>query len=100
MDVAETRGTCEVVDGRVLRPCVGLRAMLGGDYVGRRGKRKGLFLVPIFDGKAFSMSAAVLCSGEHSERGVVLNYCPFCGASIGHHLRSKDEAEEEVTADV
>ena len=90
------RGDCEVVDGRVLRPCVGLRAMLDGDYVGRRGK--GLFSLSIFDGKAFSMGGVVLCSGEHRKLGVILNYCPFCGASIGHHLRSKDVAEE-ATAD-
>ena len=90
----ETRGTCEVVNG-VLKLCAGLESMIQGDYVARQRNSRGLFALPILGGT----KAVVLCSGEHSKLGVILNHCPFCGASIGHHLRSKDEAEEEVAAD-
>ena len=101
----QPRGKCEVVGG-ILAPCAGLESMIEGDYVDRRGT-KGLFSVTILDfsgngypfaGYPFARSGVVLCCGERGERGVVLQYCPICGASIGHHLRSKVVAEA-VTAD-
>lgn len=27
-------------------------------------------------------------SGKHKKRGIMFNYCPFCGEDIGSHLRS------------
>lgn len=30
-----------------------------------------------------------LRSGDLSRNGAVLNFCPFCGCSIGHHISTK-----------
>ena len=97
----QARGKCEVVGG-ILAPCAGLESMIEGDYVDR-GSKKGLFSLTILDfsgGLTPTRSGVVLCCGEHRKVGVILNYCPICGASIGHHLRSKAVAEEAVAADV
>lgn len=99
MDVAEqAQGRCVVLVDGTLEPCADLEPMIEGNYMDHRGK-KGLFSLTIFDDDNGlypfrTKRGVVLCCGAHSKRGVILRYCPFCGASISHHLRPKNEAEE------
>ncbi|MCC7518373.1 MAG: hypothetical protein IT578_04215 [Verrucomicrobiae bacterium] len=44
---------------------------------------KGLRAVTLFNFKTHrERIATVLFSGEHAKRGVVVNFCPFCGKRI------------------
>lgn len=79
---------CEVNDG-LLEPCEFLMKVLDGG-------RKGLIfhmLSNIKTGKE-SRSFVAINSGEYVVKGIVANYCPLCGASIGKHMMPPDENEE------
>ena len=92
----QAQGRCVVLVDGTLEPCAALESMIEGNYMDHRGK-KGLFSLTIFDdGNGLypfrTKRGVVLCRDEHSGRGAILNHCPFCGASIGHHLKSKSGA--------
>lgn len=50
----------------------------------RLGKRKGIFCNELtnLETRKPSRRFFFVASGDHSTKGIVLNFCPFCGESI------------------
>ena len=87
-----SRERCVIEDKR-LTPCAALERALEDDSKPARG----LFPIEIFALAAgFVRSGAILRSGEFARRGIILNYCPFCGADIGSHLAAPSLEREEA----
>lgn len=77
---------CSVTDGR-LKPCNPLNMAIEGPNLGR-GKGVRFMQLTILGSGNFAdgRSCATIKSGEFAKRGVILNFCPFCGADIGSHM--------------
>lgn len=87
-----SRERCVIEDKR-LTPCVALERAL--EYDSKHGR--GLFPIEIFAvAVGFVRSGVMARSGEFARRGIILNYCPFCGADIGSHLAEASVEREEV----
>lgn len=72
---------CTVRDGRFVEPCDSLTKAT--EYGHPRGKQKGIFQYAYSnfeDGPTRTMFGAK--SGEQVERGLLFNFCPYCGANI------------------
>lgn len=85
---------CVVEDGH-LKPCDALfRALEHG------GRGKGILPIEVFSVSTgeFTRSGVALRSGDFAKRGIVLNYCPFCGADIGSHFAAANEKAEVMKA--
>jgi hypothetical protein len=68
-----------------LHPCCALDDVLEPPY-GAGTKYQGIKLntmISLGDLK-FSRHLVVAKSGKHSKKGVVFNFCPFCGESVLH----------------
>ena len=88
--MSDTFKRCSVRDGRFIEPCASLEGVFDGHAW---GKGRGLFLQQMTHlptGKP-SRSFVVLRMGEHKEKGIVLNCCPFCGERIDAPV-ANDEA--------
>jgi len=85
------REKCEVEGDRHLRPCTTLYEAMIGENPHKRA-RGGLYLLAFTNTKTWepSRSFAVLKSGEHQEKGIILNFCPFCGAQIDLAVGNED----------
>lgn len=72
---------CAVRDGRFVEPCTSLARSFDGSPM---GKGRGLFLFNMVNLNTLTptRSFVVLRMGEHKEKGVALNVCPFCGERI------------------
>lgn len=75
---------CKVTGGRFVEPCVTLNSVIGKAVEHRH-------LTNMKTGKP-SRSFVILKSGEHREKGIILNCCPFCGTRIDAPVAS-DESE-------
>lgn len=79
---------CVVAKG-MLKPCQSLDELL----VMHPGKKppRGVSLLTWVNIKTWkpSRSFAVISSGKHTDRGVVVNFCPTCGANISKHVKPK-----------
>lgn len=78
---------CKVENG-VVKLCKTLLSAVEID------KRKGLSVsefVNVNTGET-TRTAVVVRSGDHSKRGIILNFCPFCGESIGHQFKGEEVA--------
>jgi hypothetical protein len=88
MDKALTKGNYPcAVEGRLVRPCTSLERAL--DQGSPSSRSKGLFMSEVIDletGK-FTMSFIRLKLGGFSKKGVVINFCPFCGRDISGHIK-------------
>ena len=91
--MAEKRVRCVVNDGR-LEPCDALGMAFG------EPNRKGVAPLVLFslNTMATRLAGAVLRSGDFAKRGVLMNFCPFCGVDIGSHLNRVEDAEKAVRA--
>lgn len=89
--------TCEVRD-RVIYPCAVLESALE-ESIRAKGLSEYRFVRLDDPDLPISRSAIVLRSGDHTKRGIVLNFCPFCGEDIGSHLVSDDRAEVQAAAE-
>jgi hypothetical protein len=91
--MSEERRTKCVVEGELLAPCWVLDQAADAVYSGSRTARKGVTMLQLtsFKGGMFAIckSGAVLSSGSLSKKGVLMNFCPFCGASIAEHFKAK-----------
>ena len=65
---------CSVRDGSFVEPCVTLASVVGKAV-------DHMTYIHMPTGKP-SRSFFVLKSGEHREKGIVMNCCPFCGTRI------------------
>lgn len=84
---------CSVNDG-IVGMCPGLDRAVEDEA---NSRRKGLTLLVLRDltpggGLKVTRTGIVLRSGDLPKTGVILNYCPFCGASIGHQFQPSEEA--------
>jgi len=66
-----------------IKPCKGLEQTM--QYPGGRGTRaQGIEVQTLINTKTgeFSRQIAVLKSGQHGKRGIIMNNCPFCGGTL------------------
>lgn len=72
---------CSLTDGYV-EPCTALSEVLQPQSRGSRSQ--GLELHSLIDINTFKHSRhiAVLKSGAHGKKGLVLNFCPFCRGEL------------------
>lgn len=89
---ADTRPTkCSLSNEDRVRPCWALSDVLDDPH-GRGTRAQGVslhFMVDMETCKS-SGSLAVLKSGKHNKKGVILNYCPFCGEWINKYVDPAD----------
>lgn len=78
-----TRRKCRVLKSDQLRPCASLERVI--DY-----KLRFHQLINLTTG-ADSGSFVALYLGAHKKRGVLLNFCPFCGTDIGSHIKKHEQ---------
>lgn len=84
-----------IIEDNILSPCPGLDRALEDNANSRRKGISLLVLRDIENGEFFATRAfAVLRSGSLGANGCVVNYCPFCGVSIAHHIEAKAEGQE------
>ena len=78
--------TCRIQKNKILSPCIPIKRASESDDVS--GVDKGIGMVNSFDeDDGFYTRAVILKSGDWSDSdGIVINYCPFCGADISSHL--------------
>lgn len=81
--MASERTKC-VVEGDALLPCW---ALARADDDGRKGLRSRQ-IVDLRTGTITSTLVAIH-SGDFVKKGIVANYCPFCGADIASHLTKR-----------
>lgn len=82
--------TCHVEDGK-LTPCAGLERLMEGRA---NAKNKGVTMMVLMNLQTgeTTRTGAVLRSGEHRDRGILMNYCPMCGEHITPHFTAGGEA--------
>lgn len=77
-----TKAKCTVRDGLFVEPCDSLDSAT--EYGHPRGKQRGLWAWCLSDMQTFKPTRTYFgCkSGDHVEKGLLFNFCPFCGESI------------------
>lgn len=77
----DTYKTCSVRDGRFVEPCSSLWSTFEGSAF---GKGRALFLYIMVNLKTLTptRSFVVLRMGDHKQKGIAINVCPFCGERI------------------
>ena len=81
------------IEGCFVRPCSSLLRALEGNASGL-GRSKGLFhdhLLNLETGE-HSMSYVKMKLGEFMQKGVIINFCPFCGINISDHIKEASRA--------
>lgn len=76
---------CEIIGDKVI-PCTTLDEAVDDLYT---RTPKGLFDLVVTNcetGEQHTKGFGVK-TGEHKKKGIMFNYCPFCGVDIGSHLR-------------
>jgi hypothetical protein len=71
---------CTVRDGKFVEPCSLLSSAC--EYGNPRGKQKGVFAWELHTPKGPTRTMFGVKSGEHIFKGVMFNFCPFCGERI------------------
>ena len=55
--------------------------------------KKGLSLAPIGSMDSDELYfIPILKNGEHSRKGIIVNYCPFCGTNLGTLVKREQAA--------
>lgn len=77
---SENAGPCKIEKGRIVG-CLGMRRVL--ELPGH----KGIVLGNLFNMETHALTSMITVhSGEYSKKGLVANFCPFCGENISWHL--------------
>lgn len=76
----ELKEKCEVRDGKFVEPCRMLHE--AGEAGNPRGKQKGIYAWEYRDRQGPTRTMFGAKSGEHVEKGLLFNFCPFCGERI------------------
>ena len=89
----QTATKCSVQDGW-LHPCAGMDRLIEGRA---NAHRKGVTLMVLTNLSTMetTRTAAVLRSGEHRTKGILMNFCPMCGAHITPHFPETSEVERD-----
>ena len=66
------------------------------EYGNPRGKQKGIYNWRLMKmgGGGLSRSFFGAKSGEHVEKGLAFNFCPYCGESIDKPFLAKEETKK------
>lgn len=66
-----------------IKPCWALEEVLQPPY-GRGTRSQGVVLQTLINmnTREFSRQLVILKSGQHSKKGMALNFCPFCAGEI------------------
>lgn len=90
------RAQCSINERGQVQPCNALGQAIEYENVAGKGLRfvrltkldeKGDF----GNGRHF----VTVRSGEFVKRGIILNFCPFCGSDIGSHMKASEEGAGE-----
>lgn len=71
---------CTVRDAKFVEPCDALAAAT--EYGHPRGKQKGICAYAWSNRQGPTRTLWGAKSGEHVERGLLFNFCPYCGVRI------------------
>lgn len=77
--MSKKRAKCEVTETGIINPCFGLDESIEDDVRDPRVE-----LLSFVDVKTLKTTRNIVSikSGKHRKRGLVCNYCPFCGTRI------------------
>lgn len=84
------------IEGRFLRPCTSLNRII--EDAPSRGRTKGFFLDTYMNLNTgdLTMSFVRIKLGAFLKKGVVANFCPFCGTNIRNHIEEdKDDGKHD-----
>ncbi len=71
---------CTVEEGKFVRPCPSLAS--AAEVGHPRGKQKGIYAWVLSTPEGPTRTFFGVKSGDHKDRGLALNFCPFCGERI------------------
>lgn len=72
---------CTIRDEKFVEPCDSLKGAT--EYGNPRGKAKGIYAWAMTSrGTGPTRTMFGVKSGEHTEKGLLFNFCPFCGEKI------------------
>ena len=91
----DVRARC-VVEGGHLIPCTTLQQAFNMG-VGHEGLHP--LKIWSLSGASIVRSGAMIRSGKYARRGIVVNFCPFCGVDIGSHMIPDGATEDRPAAD-
>jgi hypothetical protein len=86
---------CTVNDAGQVAPCSPLKRA-GEDFYRGKGLRYVRLTKLASGGFQDGQSFFALHSGEFKSKGVVINFCPFCGNNIGSHLKTQKHADTQA----
>lgn len=92
--MADRKVKCSVRDGNFIEPCDSL--VSATEYGNPRGKQKGIWMWNMWsmDTHKPSRSYFGTKSGDHVQKGLLFNFCPFCGEKIDAPFMDKSPAQE------
>lgn len=82
---------CLIKPGRQIAPCRGLTEVIGRSHNDAGGGVRIAQLVKLTTFEA-SRQIVILHSGRHNKKGIVMNFCPFCGTDLTPLLADGEEA--------
>jgi hypothetical protein len=70
------------VEGKIITACKTLEASC--EYGHPKGKQKGQYCWSLTDMKTGNESRRLfgIKSGDHIQKGIIYNFCPFCGTDL------------------
>lgn len=76
------------IEKQFLRPCTSLAPVLEPGSP-THARSKGLFLDVLLNLKTgeHSMSYVKMKLGKFLSKGMVINFCPFCGVNVSNHIK-------------
>jgi hypothetical protein len=81
---SERKDMCEVREGKFVEPCHALYDT--SEFGNPSGKKKGVFTWRLFNTSAIpaapSRTMFGVKSGKFIMKGIIFNFCPFCGQKI------------------
>lgn len=80
---------CRVADGKFVEPCKALSDEI--EWGSPAGAGKGLFKVTYTNMKTGKYSRSMVgIKNKMHPRGLLFNFCPWCGANISSHFQGPD----------
>lgn len=80
------------IEGVEVIPCHGLEACL--EEANSRKKGVSMILVSNIHTGDVTKTGVVLRSGDHAKKGIIMNFCPFCGEDISSVITGRNPREE------
>jgi len=87
---------CKITDGKFVEPCTSLAGAMDGSGF-TQGRALYLHQTVNLSTLKPCRSFVVLRMGDHVQKGIALNVCPFCGERIDAPFADNDEADRLST---